>query len=753
MAAIGGVCFAVARLSPPQTQFRSPPLRRWTAIDAQRKLSATRATTTTAVGVAVTQEYNPNTNNVNGENAVIADTVDEDDQQVKRSLRDYFELAKLFVRSSDGTEAGPPRWFSPLESGSRMQNHPLLLYLPGIDGLGLGLVLQHQKLGKMFDVWCLHIPVKDRTPFQELVLLVEDTVRSENRRSPGRPIYLVGESIGGCLALAVAARNPDIDLVLILANPATSYGKSQLQFLLPLLEVVPGDNSLINIPYPLSQMTGESLSLVLSSVKNGFEWQATLERLFRILASYHPTFLLQVLADILPRDTLLWKLRMMKSAGLYVNSRLHAVKAQMLVLARCWKGSILPNLEEAERIRGALPKQEIRVLKNTGKMPKCEIRKLTESGHFPFLARGRRKVAGLSSRRSEEAAAVASDGRRKVVGCCVVAFEDDVDLVTIIKGTSLYRRAKFHDHVSDFIPPTKFEFGKVAESFRWLNIASGPVMFTTLENGEIVRGLAGIPTEGPVVFVGYHMLLGLEIYPLVIKFMEERNILVRGLAHPMVFSKLQEDDLDLSMFDSYRIMGAVPVSASNFYKLLSSRSHVLLYPGGMREALHKKGEEYQLFWPERSEFVRMAARFGAKIIPFGVVGEDDIFQVVLDSEDQMKIPYLRDTIEKRTKQIQLRTDMEGEVANQLAYLPGLLPKPPGRFYYLFGKPIYTEGMKQELRDREKAHELYLQVKSEVENCISYVKEKREKDPYRSLAARTLYQAMHGSMNDVPTFEL
>lgn len=41
-----------------------------------------------------------------------------------------------------------------------------------------------------------------------------------------------------------------------------------------------------------------------------------------------------------------------------------------------------------------------------------------------------------------------------------------------------------------------------------------------------------------------------------------------------------------------------------------------------------QGEEYKLFWPEQSEFIRMAARFGAKIIPFGAVGEDDIFQVI-----------------------------------------------------------------------------------------------------------------------------
>lgn len=44
---------------------------------------------------------------------------------------------------------------------------------------------------------------------------------------------------------------------------------------------------------------------------------------------------------------------------------------------------------------------------------------------------------------------------------------------------------------------------------------------------------------------------------------------------------------------------------------------------------HLQGEEYKLFWPEQSEFVRMAARFGAKIVPFGAVGEDDIGQVSL----------------------------------------------------------------------------------------------------------------------------
>ena len=42
----------------------------------------------------------------------------------------------------------------------------------------------------------------------------------------------------------------------------------------------------------------------------------------------------QDLADIIPRATFLWKLELLKSAGAYVNSRLHAVEADVLVLAR-----------------------------------------------------------------------------------------------------------------------------------------------------------------------------------------------------------------------------------------------------------------------------------------------------------------------------------------------------------------------------------------------------------------------------------
>jgi hypothetical protein len=41
-----------------------------------------------------------------------------------------------------------------------------------------------------------------------------------------------------------------------------------------------------------------------------------------------------------------------------------------------------------------------------------------------------------------------------------------------------------------------------------------------------------------------------------------------------------------------------------------------------------QNEAYQLFWPEQPEFVRMAIKFGATIIPVGGVGSADSINLV-----------------------------------------------------------------------------------------------------------------------------
>ena len=56
---------------------------------------------------------------------------------------------------------------------------------------------------------------------------------------PQRPVYLLGESFGAVLALAVAAQRPDLVDRLVLVNPATSFQRSVWPSLGPLLPQVP----------------------------------------------------------------------------------------------------------------------------------------------------------------------------------------------------------------------------------------------------------------------------------------------------------------------------------------------------------------------------------------------------------------------------------------------------------------------------------------------------------------------------------
>ncbi|XP_072954046.1 phytyl ester synthase 1, chloroplastic isoform X2 [Typha angustifolia] len=504
------------------------------------------------------------------------------------SVKDYFDVAKEIIKD----DGGPPRWFCPVECGPPIKDAPLLLFLPGTDGVGVGLILHHKSLGKFFEVRCLHIPVNDRTPFEGLVKIVEQSANYEHAASPNRPIYLVGDSFGGCLALSVAARNPTIDLILILVNPATSFARSQIQPLLPLLENLPS-NLHVTVPYLLSFIMSDPVKMAMVGVGNNLPPPQALEELSKSLTSMLP--LLSVLADVIPRDALLWRLKLLKSAAAYTNSRLHAVEAEVLLLVS-GKDNLLPSGDEADRLWASL--------KN------CRVRYFKDNGHTLLL-------------------------------------EDGINLVSIIKATGLYRRSRQYDYITDYLPPTISESRKYFDQESQLfNLATDAVLLSTL-NGRIVRGLSGVPNEGPVLLVGNHMLMGLELGPLYEAFLKEKNVILRGMAHPILFSRKYETSRqEISRYDTMTLFGALPVTPINMYRLFSRKSFVLLYPGGAREALHRKGEEYKLFWPDQPEFVRMAARFGATIVPFGAVGEDDVTELVLDYNDLKNIPFTREWIEE-----------------------------------------------------------------------------------------------------------
>ena len=118
---------------------------------------------------------------------------------------------------------------------------PLFLYLTGMDGVGISGEPQFEDLSTRFEVRRLQVLAEDRRTFDELVQFVVDYVADWQARSKARygKVVVLGESFGGLLACGVALANPTHLQGLVLANPATSFDRSNWPALAPLLASIP----------------------------------------------------------------------------------------------------------------------------------------------------------------------------------------------------------------------------------------------------------------------------------------------------------------------------------------------------------------------------------------------------------------------------------------------------------------------------------------------------------------------------------
>ncbi|CAI8616821.1 unnamed protein product [Vicia faba] len=110
---------------------------------------------------------------------------------------------------------------------------------------------------------------------------------------------------------------------------ATSFGRSHVQLLTSLLDALPATH-FPALPNILSFSAGDILRTLFDNAVKGLPLlNAAREPLgdFDTFASSFP-----VLADILPKETFLWKLKMLESPSAYADSRLYAIKAQTLIL-------------------------------------------------------------------------------------------------------------------------------------------------------------------------------------------------------------------------------------------------------------------------------------------------------------------------------------------------------------------------------------------------------------------------------------
>ncbi|KAA6424452.1 MAG: hypothetical protein FRX49_05664 [Trebouxia sp. A1-2] len=269
----------------------------------------------------------------------------------------------------------------------------------------------------------------------------------------------------------------------------------------------------------------------------------------------------------------------------------------------------------------------------------------------------------------------------------------------------------------------------------------------------VVKGVENLPDplgpRRPLLFIGNHTLIGLYDLPLLVHELYLRGYRVRGLAHPGHWKT--------PLGPLFQNLGAVKASPMAAYRLLQDAQAVLLFPGGGREVNKRKGEEYKLIWKDKPDFVRMAAKTNALIIPFAAVGGDDAFDVAMDTDEVLSNPVLGPLARRFAKQVFKGTPLEDsdDAISPVTKLPGLgvpslLPLPKlERLYFRFMTPVDAQAVLPDRTDNAAADVVYRQIKATVEEGIRQAQADREVDPERQLGKRLLGQVQRV----VPSWEL
>jgi 1-acyl-sn-glycerol-3-phosphate acyltransferase len=236
----------------------------------------------------------------------------------------------------------------------------------------------------------------------------------------------------------------------------------------------------------------------------------------------------------------------------------------------------------------------------------------------------------------------------------------------------------------------------------------------------VLLGVEHVPADGPFLLVGNHTLLGLQDAPSMVHELERlRGVRVRALGDHAHFAVPGWRDVLVRL-------GVVRGTRANCAALMRAGEPILVFPGGAREVFKRRGERYRLLWGERLGFARLAIEHGYPIVPFGAVGADDRFDVVLDSEHPVAAP-----LRALTRRLG-RTDVGTVLVRGVG--PTLVPRPE-RLYFRFGAPIETTRWAGQHEDPASLRELRDLARAAVEDQIAHLLDLRERDPHRGLLPR------------------
>ncbi len=232
-------------------------------------------------------------------------------------------------------------------------------------------------------------------------------------------------------------------------------------------------------------------------------------------------------------------------------------------------------------------------------------------------------------------------------------------------------------------------------------------------------GLWELDLSKPALWVGNHTLFGLTDAPLMIEHLyTQYGVLLRGLGDRGHFSVPYWGDMLVRN-------GMVLGTPENCAALMKSGQHVLVFPGGGREVMRRKGEAYRLIWKQRTGFARLAIEHGYDIIPFGSVGPDEAFDIVFDANDVMATPLWKWAAARFGADQKTRGgDMIPPIVRGIG--PTILPRPQ-RYYFGFGQRISTRRLAGKAGNARVLWNLREKVAHAVEEQIERLLVYREED--------------------------
>ncbi len=220
----------------------------------------------------------------------------------------------------------------------------------------------------------------------------------------------------------------------------------------------------------------------------------------------------------------------------------------------------------------------------------------------------------------------------------------------------------------------------------------------------------------PALFVGNHTIYGVMDVPLMLTHLYQKHgAYVRSLGDRVHF----QVPIWRNILKKHGVLLGSP---ENCHQLMASGQSILVFPGGAREVMRRKGEKYQLIWKNRAGFARLAIEHGYDIIPFASLGADDCYDILYDANDLQANAMAQKILDTLDLTEKLRGgDIIPSLAKGLAYLP--IPKPQ-RFYFSFGDRISTTEMGCH---QEHAWALREQVAQSIEQQLVQLKDYRNHD--------------------------